>query len=134
MKKAKLKRDTKPQKKGFFEQKHIDIYRHGDMLVFKDTSDWSEKQEGEYVDNLRFICFEDSKGTTAMLDIEKGKTSCYHPYTTLPIEDDQRILLQEARYDDYNTPLPRLVSIPYVEENVVITKESLAYFTEDIAE
>ena len=134
MKKAKLRKDNRPQRKGFFEQKHIDIYRSGDMLIFQDTSGFSSREPGEFVENLRFICFENSSGRRAMIDIEQGRTRSYQPYTTMPTDDDERITLQEARYDDYNTPRPHAVSVPYVQDGIVISRELLAYFAEDIAE
>lgn len=132
MKKTKLIRNNRSPRKRYFEQKHIDIHRHGDMLVFEDISGYTLKEPGENVENLRYICFQDSYGNRAMIDIAEGRTRKYQAYTTIPEEEQTGIRIPDAEEEDATVMRPTVI-IPYLPMNAVLTKETLAYFCEDIS-
>jgi hypothetical protein len=97
MKKAKLKRDNRPQKKGFFKEKYIDISRNGDTLIFSDTSLLdSIKAKSEYVSNLNFICFENSSGDRTTINIREGTIDSCIPFTNIPSVDNDTLTSRNA--------------------------------------
>lgn len=84
------------------------------------------------MNNLRYICFEDTYMNKTIIDIQEGRTCKYEDYLNTLEEEQTVVRIPDAEPNDITVMHPS-VDIPYLNPNAMLTKETLAYFCEEIA-